>query len=102
MTGILRDIRTAHPKKPRDDADISSTAVIDEFQKKVQAVFEGEGSPEERAAKAYLITSGIDYDSLTPEEFVVLIGILERSKLKENRINRRGKQRPTPQKKRKK
>lgn len=102
LTGILRDIRKARPKKIRDDADISPAAVIDEFQKKVQAVFEGEGSPEERAAKAYLITLGIDYDSLTPEEFVVLMGILERSKLKENSISRRGKKRPAPQKKRKK
>lgn len=102
LTGILRDIREARPKKTRDDADISSAAVIEEFQKKVQAVIEEEGSPEERAAKAYLITLGIDYDSLTPEEFVVLIGILEKSKFKENSISRRGKKRPAPQKKRKK
>lgn len=103
LTGILRDIRKDRPKKTKDDADISSFAVIEEFQKKVQAVIEGDGSPEERAAKVYLAAFGIDYDSLTPEEFVVLIGILERSKLKENSISRRGKQRPTtPQKKRKK
>ena len=102
LASILRDIRKARPKKTRDDADISSAAVIEEFQKKVQAVIEEEGSPEERAAKAYLITLGIDYDSLTPEEFVVLIGILEKSKFKENSISRRGKKRPTPQKKRKK
>ena len=102
LTGILRDIRKARPKKIRDDSDISSAAVIDEFQKKVQAVIEGEGSPEERAPNAYLITLGIDYDSLTPEEFVMLIGILDRSKLKENSISRRGKKRLAPQKKRKK
>ena len=102
LTGILRDIRKARPKKTRDDADISSATVIEEFQKKVQAVIEGEGSPEERAAKAYLAAWGIDYDSLTPEEFVVLIGILEKSKFKENSISRRGKKRPAPQKKRKK
>ena len=102
LTGILRDIRKTHPKKAKDDADISSFAVMEEFQKKVQAVIEGEGSPEERAAKAYLAAWGIDYDSLTPEEFVVLIGILEKSKFKENSISRRGKKRPAPQKKRKK
>ena len=102
LTGILRDIREAHPKKAKDDADISPVAVMEEFQKKVQAVIEGEGSPEERAAKACLAAWGIDYDSLTPEEFVVLIGILEKSKFKENSINRRGKKRPAPQKKRKK
>lgn len=102
LTGILRDIRKARPKKTKDDAGSSPFAVMEEFQKKIQAVIEGEGSPEERAAKAYLITLGIDYDSLTPEEFVVLIGILERSKLKENSISQRGKKRPAPQKKRKK
>lgn len=102
LTGILCDIRKARPKKTKDDADISSFAVIEEFQKKVQAVIEGEGSPEERAAKACLAAWGIDYDSLTPEEFVVLIGILEKSKFKENSISRRGKNQPAPQKKRKK
>ena len=102
LTGILRDIREARPKKAKDDADSSPFAVMEEFQKKVQTVIEGEGSPEERAAKAYLAAWGIDYDSLTPEEFVVLIRILERSKLKENSISRRGRQRPAPQKKRKK
>ena len=102
LTGILRDIREARPKKAKNDADTSPFAVMEEFQKKVQAVIEGEGSPEERAAKVYLAAWGIDYDSLTPEEFVVLIGILGRSKLKENSISRRGRQRPAPQKKRKK
>ena len=102
LTGILRDIREAHPKKAKDDADISPVAVMEEFQKKVQAVIEGEGSPEERAAKACLAAWGIDYDSLTPEEFVVLIGVLEKSKFKENSISRRGKNRLAPQKKRKK
>lgn len=102
LTGILHDIRKAHPKKVKYDADISPFAVIEEFQKKVQSVIEGEGSSEERAAKVYLSAWGIEYDSLTPEEFVVLIGILEKSKFKENSIGRRGKKRPAPQKKRKK
>lgn len=72
---------------------------MEEFQKKVQAVIEGERTPEERAAKAYLAAWGIDYDSLPLEEFVVLIGILEKSKFKERRISRRGKKRPAPQQK---
>ena len=102
LTSILRDIREARPKKAKDDAASSPFAVMEEFQKRVQDVIEGEGSPEERAAKAYLAAWGIDYESLTPEEFVVLIRILERSKLKENSISRRGRKRPAPQKKRKK
>lgn len=95
-------IHKAHLKKAKDDVDISPVAVMEEFQKKVQAVIDGEGCPEERATKAYLAAWGIDYDSLTPEEFVVLIGILEKSKFKENSISRRGKKQPTSRKKRKK
>lgn len=102
LTGILRDIRNARPKRTKDERALSPLAVIEEFQEKVQSVIEGKGSPEEQAAKVYLAAWGIDYDDLTPEEFVVLIGILERSKLKENSISRRGKKRPTPRKKRKK
>lgn len=102
LTGILRDIREARPKKANDGTDVSPFAAIEEFQKKVQAVVEGEGSSEERAAKLYLAALGIDYDSLTHEEFVVLIGILEKSELKENSISRRGRNRSTLHKKRKK
>lgn len=102
LTSVLRDIRNARPKRTKDETALSPLAAIEEFQEKVQSVIKGEGSPEERAAKACLAAWGIDYDSLTPEEFVVLIGILEKSKFKENSINRRGKKRPTPQKKRRK
>lgn len=102
LTGILRDIREAHPKNSKDKTGASPLAIIEEFQKKVQSVIEGKGSPEERAAKAYLAAWGIEYDSLTPEEFVVLTGILEKSKFKENSISRRGKKRPAPPRKRKK
>ena len=102
MTDILRDVREARPKKKEDGADISPFSAIEEFQKKVQAVIEGEGSPEERTAKVYLAALGIDYDSLTHEEFVVLIGILEKSKLKGNSVSRRGRNRPVSHKRRKK
>lgn len=102
LTNILRDIREAHPADPRDKTAVSPFAVIEEFQKKVQSVIEGKGSPAEQAAKVYLSAWGIDYDDLTPEEFVVLIGILDKSKLKKNSISQRGKKRPLPQKKRKK
>ena len=75
----------------------------DEYVSSVfRIICEGEGSSEERAAKLYLAALGIDYDSLTHEEFVVLIGILEKSELKENSISRRGRNRPTSHKKRKK
>ena len=90
------------PPKAKDNADTSLVVVIEEFQKKVQSVIEEEGSPGERIAKIYLAMCGIDGDNLTPEEFKVLVGILEKSSLKENSISQRGKKRPAPQRKREK
>lgn len=40
LTGILRDIRKAHPKRANHEADASPFAAIEEFQKKVQDVIE--------------------------------------------------------------
>lgn len=96
LTGILRDIREARPTR--------CIAICRHrgISKKVQAVVDGEGSSEERAAKLYLAALGIDYNSLTHEEFVVLIGILEKPELKENNISRRGRNRSILHKKRKK
>ncbi len=102
LVDILRDIQEAGRKKRKDKNAISPLAEIEEFQKKVQSVIEGKGSPEEQAAKVYLAACGIDYDSLTPEEFVVLTGILDKSKFKENSINRRGRRQAVSLKKRKK
>jgi len=102
LVDILHDIREASRENRKDKNAISPLATMEEFQKKVQSVIEGKGSPEEQAAKVYLAALGIDYDSLTPEEFVVLTGILDKSKLKENSINRRGRKQAASQKKRKK
>lgn len=41
LTGILRDIREARPKRTVDEIDVSPFAAIEEFQKKVQDVIEG-------------------------------------------------------------
>ncbi len=102
LVDILRDIREASREKRKDKNAISPLATMEEFQKKVQSVIGGKGSPEEQAAKVYLAALGIDYDSLTPEEFVVLTGILDKSKFKEKSINRRGRRQAVSQKKRKK
>ncbi len=102
LVNILNDIREASRKKRKDKNAISPLAAMEEFQRNVQSVIEGKGSPEEKAAKAYLAAWGINYDSLTPEEFVVLTGILGKSKFKENSINRRGRRQAASQKKRKK
>jgi len=102
LVEILRDIREAGREKRKDKNAVSSLATIEEFQKKVQSVIEEKGTPEEQATKVYLAAWGIDYDSLTPEEFVVLLGILDKSSLKENSINRRGRRHASPSTKRKK
>ncbi len=108
LTDILRDIREAGAEKQtrkgpgKDKNAMSQPATMEGFQKKVQSVIEGKGSSEERAAKIYLAAFGIDYDSLTPEEFVVLMGILDKSSFKETSINRRGRRQATSRKKRKK
>ena len=52
------------------------------------------GSSEEKQARSFLATFGIDYDKLTKEQFVSLIEILKLSKYPESPINQRGKARP--------
>jgi len=105
---ILCDIREpGRVKKKRkgpgkDKNAMSQLAAREEFQKKVQSVIAGKGSSGERAAKIYLAAFGIDYDRLTEEEFVVLMGILEKSSYKETSINRRGRRQIASRKKGKK
>lgn len=91
LKGILRDIRNEH----RPDvmtADESSLAAT--VQEQLQEAMNFEGSSEEKKIRAYLATIGIDYDALTKEEFVSLIGILKKSKLLRTPINQRGKNKP--------
>ena len=75
LKGILRDIRNEH----RPDvmtADESSLAAT--VQEQLQEAMNFEGSSEEKKIRAYLATIGLDYDALTKEEFVSLIGILKK------------------------
>ena len=58
----------------------------------LQTAMSFEGSPQEKQARAYLAGLGIDYDAITKEEFVTLIGILQKSKkLQIRQASRRGK-----------
>ena len=50
-----------------------------------------EGSSEEKKIRAYLAPLGIDYDTLTQEEFVSPIGLLKKSKHMKTPISQRGK-----------
>ena len=91
LKGILRNIRNEH----RPDvmtADESSLAAT--VQEQLQEAMNFEGSSEEKKIRAYLATMGLDYDALTKEEFVSLIGILKKSKLLRTPINQRGKNKP--------
>ena len=60
-----------------------------------------EGSPEEKQARVLLAQLGIDYDAITKEEFVTLIGILNKSSHMKRHISRRGKAHPSQGRKRK-
>jgi len=88
LSNILRDIREKHRTDTLTaDDDLSAVAV----QKQLMEAVHFEGSSEEKKIRAYLATLGIDYDTLTKEEFVSLIGILKKSKHMKSPISQRGK-----------
>lgn len=91
---IAVDIRDRH-RKDTTTADIVSPAA--EVMGKLQEAMRYEGSAEEKQARLFLSQLGIDYDKLTQEEFVSLIGILKKSALLKSPIKHRG--RPTIQRK---
>ena len=89
---ILNDIREAH-KKDTTTADEDSAAA--EVARSLKEAMDFEGSPQEKRIRGYLTTLGIDYDTLTKEEFVTLIGILKKSKkLQDRQGSQRGKASP--------
>ena len=93
LKGILRDIRNDH-RPDTMTADESSLAAA--VQGQLQDAINFEGSSEEKKAKALLATFGIDYDSITIEQFVNLIEVLKLSKHLKTPISQRGKTTMTP------
>ena len=91
LKGILRDIREQHRS---DNMTADETSLATTVQDQLQEAMNFEGSSEEKKIRAYLATIGLDYDALTKEEFVSLIGILKKSKYMKNPISQRGKARP--------
>ena len=87
LKGILRDIRNEH--RP-DTMTADETSLVATVQGQLQEAMNFEGSSEEKKIRAYLATIGLDYDALTKEEFVSLIGILKKSKYMKNPISQRG------------
>lgn len=89
LTEILNDIREAHWK---DTTTADETSAAEEVGKRLQEATHYEGSPQEKQARVYLASLGIDYDAISKEEFVTLIGILQKSKkLKIRQGSQRGK-----------
>lgn len=89
LIGILSDIRDAHRQDATTADGESSAKTVSEF---LQTAMSYEGSPKEKQARVYLAGLGIDYGAITKDEFVTLIGILQKSKkLKIKRGSQRGK-----------
>ena len=91
LDGIMRDIRDAHQKDTLT-ADVETPAA--EVQKQLETAMSYEGSEEEKKARVFLASLGIDYDTLTREEFVTQINILKKSKHLKSPNNLRGKASP--------
>ena len=88
LTRILRDIRESH-KTDSTTADEPSAAA--QAQQQLQTAMNFEGSSDEKKARAFLVTFGIDYDAITKEQFVNLIEVLRLSKHMKSPISQRGK-----------
>ena len=91
LKAILRDIREAHRDDTATADDGLSAAAV---QERLADAMSFEGSSEEKKARAFLATLGIDYDKLTREQFVTLIDILKLSKHMKSPISQRGRSRP--------
>ena len=88
---ILRDIREQH--RP-DTMTADESALVATVQGQLQDAMNFEGSSEEKKARSFLVTLGIDYDKLSKEQFVTLIEILKLSKHMKSPMSQRGKARP--------
>ena len=88
MDGILHDIRDSHRK---DKTTAEEETPAQEITQKLEEALNFEGSPQEQQISSLMLGLGIDYDSLTKEEFVTLVGILSRADTWKIRQNMRGK-----------
>ena len=91
LKGILRDIRNEHRPDTMTADEVSLAATV---QGQLQDAMNFEGSSEEKQIRALMATIGLDYDTLTKEEFVSIISGLKKSKYLKSPINQRGKARP--------
>ena len=88
MTAILKDIRQTHETDPTTaDAATTVQQVVDDLT----AAMNFEGSDKEKKVAAMLAALGIDYSTLTREEFLVQMRILDKSKHMKSPFSQRGK-----------
>ena len=88
LKGILRDIRNEHRPDTMTADEVSLAATV---QGQLQDAMNFEGSSEEKQVRALMATIGLDYDTLTKEEFVSIISGLKKSKYLKSPISQRGK-----------
>ena len=88
IDGIMRDIRDAH-RKDALTADAETPAM--EAQKRLETAMSYEGSEDEKKARVFLASLGIDYDALSQEEFVTVINVLKKSAHMKSPYSQRGK-----------
>ncbi len=91
IDSIMRTIRDKHRT---DSMTADEDTTIEEIKKQINEAVEFKGSSQEQQIRMYLATLGIDYDSLTQEEFIHQINILKKSKLLKNPTSQRGKALP--------
>ena len=70
------------------------TTLVATVQGQLQDAVNFEGSSEEKQIRSFMATIGLDYDTLTKEEFVSIISGIKKSKYLKSPINQRGKARP--------
>ena len=88
LKGILRDIREQH--RP-DTMTADEVSFAENMQNQLREAMNFEGSSEEKQIRAFMTTIGLDYDTLTKEEFVSIISGLKKSKYLKSPISQRGK-----------
>lgn len=85
---ILRDIREQHHP---DSMTADEVSFAENMQNQLREAMNFEGSSEEKQIRAFMATIGLDYDTLTKEEFVSIISGLKKSKYLKSPISQRGK-----------
>ena len=88
LKGILRDIRSEHRA---DTMTADEVSFAENMQNQLREAMNFEGSSEEKQIRAFMAMIGLDYDTLTKEEFVSIISGLKKSKYLKSPISQRGK-----------